>query len=63
MSDINDLIATACINAFNNGVRAGEDRERNRILTIAHEITFENWKGHDLLSLQDLTEHVTDEKK
>jgi hypothetical protein len=62
VSDINYLIATNGINAFNNGYQAGILAERNRILEIAHKITFENWKGHDLISLQDLVEYVNDEK-
>jgi hypothetical protein len=63
VSDINYLIATNGINAFNNGYQAGILAERNRILEIAQKIAFDNWKGHDLISLQDLEEHVTDEYK
>jgi hypothetical protein len=51
------------INAWNNGYRDGIIAERNRILEIAQKIAFDNWKGHDLISLQDLEEHVTDEYK
>lgn len=62
MSDLQDLIVSNGINAWNNGYKDGILAERNRILEIAHKITFENWKGHDLISLQDLVEYVNDEK-
>ncbi len=63
MSNIQDLMVASAIEAFNNGLQEGKLAERNRILTIAQKISFENWKGHDLISLQDLEEHVTDEYK
>lgn len=63
MSDIQDLMVESAIEAFNNGLREGKLAERNRILAIAQKITFDNWKGHDLISLQDLEEYVTDEHK
>jgi hypothetical protein len=62
MSDLQDLIVSNGINAWNNGYRDGIVAERNRILEIAHKITFENWKGHDLISLQDLVEYVNETK-
>ena len=63
MSDLQDLIVSNGINAWNNGYRDGIIAERNRILEIAQKIAFDNWKGHDLISLQDLEEHVTNEYK
>ncbi len=62
MSDLQDLIVSNGINAWNNGYKDGILAERNRILEIAHKITFENWKGHDLISLQDLVEYVNEAK-
>jgi hypothetical protein len=52
----------SAIEAFNNGLQEGKLAERNRILAIAQKISFENWKGHDLLSLQDLVEYVNEAK-
>lgn len=62
MSNIQDLMVESAIEAFNNGLQEGKLAERNRILEIAHKITFENWKGHDLISLQDLVEYVNETK-
>lgn len=61
-TDLQDVIVESSIRAFNAGVRAGVEQERNRILEIAQKITFENWKGHDLISLQDLEEYVNGQK-
>ena len=61
MSDINEVITHSINRAFNAGVETGIIKEQNRILEIAHKITFENWKGHDLISLQDLIEEVKGE--
>lgn len=61
MSDINEIITESMNRAFNAGKKAGELTERNRILTIAQKISFENWKGHDLISLQDLEEYVNEQ--
>ena len=62
MSDINEIITESMNRAFNAGKEAGAALERNRILGIAHRITFENWKGHDLISLQDLLEYVNEQR-
>jgi hypothetical protein len=62
VSDLQDLIVSNGINAWNNGYKDGILAERNRILEIAHKITFENWKGHDLISLQDLLEYVNEQR-
>lgn len=62
MSDINEIITESMNRAFNAGVQTGKLTERNRILQIAQKITFENWKGHDLISLQDLEEYVNEQK-
>ena len=37
MSDLNDLIATNAINAFNNGVQTGIAQERKRIIELLIE--------------------------
>ena len=63
MSDINEIITESMNRAFNAGKKSGELTERNRILTIAQKISFENWKGHDLISLQDLEEYVNEQDK
>ena len=34
MSDLNDLIATNAINAYNSGVQAGAAQERERIIKL-----------------------------
>ena len=62
MSDINEIITESMNRAFNAGRETGILLERNRILEIAQKITFENWKGHDLISLQDLEEYVNEQK-
>ena len=62
MSDINEIITESMNRAFNAGRETGILLERNRILEIAQKITFENWKGHDLISLQDLLEYVNEQK-
>lgn len=62
MSEINEIITESMNRAFNAGKEAGQALERNRILGIAHKITFENWKGHDLISLQDLLEYVNEQR-
>ena len=61
MSQINEVITESMNRAFNAGRETGILLERNRILEIAQKITFENWKGHDLISLQDLEEHVNEQ--
>lgn len=60
MSEINEIITESMNRAFNAGVETGKVQERNRILSIAQNISFENWKGHDLISLQDLEDYVND---
>ena len=62
MSQINEVITESMNRAFNAGRETGILLERNRILEIAQKITFENWKGHDLISLQDLEEYVNEQK-
>lgn len=62
MSDINEIITESMNRAFNAGRETGILLERNRILGIAHKITFENWKGHDLISLQDLLEYINEQR-
>lgn len=61
MSDINEIITESMNRAFNAGRETGILLERNRILEIAQKITFENWKGHDLISLQDLEEYINEQ--
>lgn len=62
MSDINEIITESMNRAFNAGRETGILLERNRILEIAQKITFENWKGHDLISLQDLEEYINEQR-
>ena len=61
MSDIIEIITESMNRAFNAGRETGILLERNRILEIAQKITFENWKGHDLISLQDLEEYINEQ--
>lgn len=61
MSDINEIITESMNRAFNAGKETGILLERNRIMTLAQKISFENWKGHDLISLQDLEEYVNEQ--
>ena len=62
MSDINEIITESMNRAFNAGRETGILLERNRILEIAQKIAFENWKGHDLISLQDLEEYINEQR-
>ena len=62
MSEINEIITESMNRAFNAGRETGILLERNRILEIAQKITFENWKGHDLISLQDLEEYINEKR-
>lgn len=58
MSDINELITTTSIKAFNQGVEFGRRTERERILKAAEFVSFEDANDKHLLSIEDLQEEL-----
>jgi hypothetical protein len=45
MSDLNDLIATNSINAFNQGVQTGVRQEQERIIKLLEEMPWQIYQG------------------
>ena len=60
MSDLNELIATTSVKAFNQGFDFGARTERDRIFRAAEFVSFEDSHGKNLLSLEDLQEELAD---
>lgn len=58
MSDINELITTTSIKAFNQGVEFGRRTERERILKAAEFVSFEDSHDNRILSIEDLQEEL-----
>jgi hypothetical protein len=69
MSDLNDLIATNSINAFNQGVQTGARQEQERIIKLIEGWAYPRYVGassstrDEIELLEDLIEAIKGENK
>lgn len=62
MSDLNDIIATNAIHAFNSGLETGQKIERERVFRILDELKMDNaaLPAGEFAYISDIKDYIED---